>query len=180
MLTADGPRLLECNVRFGDPETQVTLPRLAVPLSPLLEGVAHGRLAQVARGLGIAGSLLPVSPDAVAGIVLAAPGYPDAPRTGDPISGITDARATGAAVFCAGVSRTLDAPLTAGGRVVSVVGRGKDMAAALDHAYGAVSRIRFPGMQWRSDIGLAGHAAPAEAALAGAAPGEAALAGAAS
>jgi phosphoribosylamine--glycine ligase len=153
MLTADGPRLLECNVRFGDPETQVTLPRLAVPLAPLLEGVAHGRLAEAAAMLGITGTLLPVSPDAVAGIVLAAPGYPEAPRTGDPISGITDARATGAAVFCAGVGGTADLPLTAGGRVLTVVGRGQAMGDALDAAYAGAACIRFPGMQWRTDIG---------------------------
>ncbi len=153
MLTADGPRLLECNVRFGDPETQVTLPRLAVPLAPLLEGLAGGRLAEVARHLGIHSSLLPASPDAVAGIVLAAPGYPEAPVIGDPITGLAEARVSGAAVFCAGVAGTAETPLTAGGRVLTVVGRGEDMDAALDTAYAGVSHIRFPGMQWRTDIG---------------------------
>jgi phosphoribosylamine--glycine ligase len=153
MLTPHGPRLLECNVRFGDPETQVTLPRLAVPLAPLLEGLAGGRLAEVARDLGVDGSLLPVSPDAVAGIVLAAPGYPEAPVLGDPISGMSEARVSGAAVFCAGVAGPAEEPVTAGGRVLTVVGRGRDMDAALDAAYAGVSHIRFPGMQWRSDIG---------------------------
>ena len=153
MLTADGPRLLECNVRFGDPETQVTLQRLAVPLVRLLDGLAGGRLAEVARDLDIKGSLLPVSPDAVAGIVLAAPGYPDAPLIGDPITGIAEARVSGAAVFCAGVAGTDDALVTGGGRVLTVVGRGRDMDAALDAAYTGASHIRFPGMQWRSDIG---------------------------
>jgi phosphoribosylamine--glycine ligase len=165
MLTTDGPRLLECNVRFGDPETQVTLPRLAVPLAPLLEGLAYGRLAEAARELGIAGSVLPVTPDAVAGIVLAAPGYPEAPHVGDPISGITDARATGAAVFCAGIGGTPDEPLTGGGRVLTVVGRGEDMDRALEAAYAGAAHIRFPGMQWRTDIGRTGPSV-----LAGAAP----------
>ncbi|MET0773623.1 MAG: phosphoribosylamine--glycine ligase [Candidatus Limnocylindrales bacterium] len=164
MLTAHGPRLLECNVRFGDPETQVTLPRLAVPLAPLLEGVAHGRLDEVARRLGIVGSLLPVSPDAVAGIVIAARGYPEAPHTGDPITGITDARATGAAVYCAGIGGTADAPLTAGGRVLTVVGRGPELDGALGAAYAGASHIRFPGMHWRTDIGRSGRRALAEVA----------------
>ncbi|MFN8519029.1 MAG: phosphoribosylamine--glycine ligase [Chloroflexota bacterium] len=156
MLTEDGPRLLECNVRFGDPETQATLPRLAVPLAPLLDGVAHGRLADVARELGVVGSLLPVTPDAVAAVVLAAPGYPDAPRTGDAIEGITDARTSGTAVFCAGVGGTPGGPLTAGGRVLTVVGRGPSMGQALEAAYAGAAHIRFPGMQLRSDIGRSG------------------------
>ncbi len=84
MLTPAGPRLLECNVRFGDPETQATLPRLAIPLAPLLAAVADGRLAATAAAMGIHGGLLPTLPDAAAAIVLATPGYPDAPVTGDP------------------------------------------------------------------------------------------------
>ena len=105
MLTADGPRLLECNVRFGDPETQATLPRLATPLLPLLAGPRPGRLADAAAAAGIAGTLLPVHPGAAVAVVVAAAGYPEAPRTGDPITGIEAARATGALVFCAGVGR---------------------------------------------------------------------------
>lgn len=156
MLTGDGPRLLECNVRFGDPETQVTLPRLAVPLAPLLAGLAHGRLADAARDLGIIGSLLPVVGDATAGVVLAAPGYPEAPMLGDPITGLDEARTTGALVFCAGVGGTPAAPRTAGGRVVTVVGRAPTMDEAIAHAYAGAGAIRFPGMQVRSDIGRAG------------------------
>jgi phosphoribosylamine--glycine ligase len=153
MLTPDGPRLLECNVRFGDPETQVTLPRLAVPLAPLLAAVADGRLARTAHALGITGDLLPVVPDVAAGVVLAAHGYPDAPRTGDPIEGIGAARSTGALVFCAGVGGTATTPLTAGGRVMTVVGRGADATSAIDHAYDAAGRIGFAGIQLRTDIG---------------------------
>jgi phosphoribosylamine--glycine ligase len=153
MLTADGPRLLECNVRLGDPETQATLPRLAVPLAPLLAGVANGRLASAAAALGIDGSLLPVGRDAAAAVVVAAPGYPEAPVAGDPIGGIDDARTMGALVFCAGVGGTADAPVTAGGRVLTVVGHAPAMDDAIAAAYSGVARIRLPGMQARGDIG---------------------------
>jgi phosphoribosylamine--glycine ligase len=164
MLTADGPRLLECNVRFGDPETQVTLPRLGVPLAPLLEGVAHGRLADATRSLGISGALVPVMPGAAAGVVLAAPGYPDASRTGEPITGIARARATGALVFCAGIGGTPAQPHTSGGRVLTVVGRAPAMTDAIAQAYSATSLIGFPGMQLRRDIGHTGTHALAGAA----------------
>ena len=87
MLTADGPVLLECNARFGDPETQVILPRLAAPLGPLLLAAARGRLLEAARPLGLEGARLPALPIAAVGIVLAAAGYPEPPRRGDPIDG---------------------------------------------------------------------------------------------
>lgn len=161
MLTTDGPRLLECNVRFGDPETQVTLPRLAVPLAPLLAACAEGRLATTAAALGIRGGLLPTLPGAAAGVVLAATGYPDAPLSGDPITGVEEARAKGALVFCAGVAGEPGDLRTAGGRVLTVVGRGPAMTEALADAYGAAAAIRFPGMCWRSDIGRS--VVPAEA-----------------
>ncbi len=83
ILTPDGPALLECNARFGDPETQVILPRLATPLAPLLLAAAEGRLAAAASEAGITGVLLPATSDAAVGIVLAAGGYPDAPLAGD-------------------------------------------------------------------------------------------------
>ena len=105
MLTADGPILLECNARFGDPETQVILPRLAVPLGPLLLAAAGGRLLDAARPLGLEGARLPVLPMATVGIVLAAAGYPDAPRPDDPIEGLDRARAAGALVFHGGTTR---------------------------------------------------------------------------
>jgi phosphoribosylamine--glycine ligase len=177
MITADGPILLECNVRFGDPETQATLPRLATPLLPLLGGVARGRLADVTARAGITGTLLPVHPDAAVAVVVAAAGYPDAPRTGDPITGVATARAMGALVFCAGVARSAgsagsagsdaaardgaaglaDDPgadlVTAGGRVLAVVGQGPTADDAIGSAYDAVARIDIPGMQVRRDIG---------------------------
>ena len=87
MLTADGPVLLECNARFGDPETQAILPRLAVPLGPLLLAAAGGRLLEAARPLGLEGARLPALPIATVGIVLAAAGYPDAPRPRRPDRG---------------------------------------------------------------------------------------------
>ncbi len=153
MLTAAGPRLLECNVRFGDPETQATLPRLAVPLLPLLDGVATGRLASAATALGITGDLLPVRPGASVAVVIAAEGYPGTPRTGDVIEGIDAARATGALAFCAGVAGSSDALVTAGGRVLAVVGQGPDAGDAIAAVYRAVDHIAMPGMQLRRDIG---------------------------
>jgi len=162
MLTADGPRLLEFNVRLGDPETQAILPRLASPLAPLLAAAAAGRLAEAARTLGVGGPLLPVTGEAVVAVTLAAAGYPDAPLTGDAVAGIADARRAGGLVFGAGVARDRDGELvTAGGRVLSVVGRGADLAAAAETAYAAVDRISFAGRVMRRDIGrtLVGAAA---------------------
>lgn len=159
MLTPAGPRLLECNVRFGDPETQATLPRLAIPLAPLLAAVADGRLAATAAAMGIHGGLLPMLPDAAAAIVLATPGYPDAPVTGDPIAGLEDARSSGALVFCAGVDGAAGRLRTAGGRVVTVVGRAPLMDDAVANAYRAAGYVRFPGMQLRRDIGRSGELA---------------------
>jgi phosphoribosylamine--glycine ligase len=153
MLTPAGLRLLECNVRFGDPETQATLPRLAVPLAPLLAAVAEGGLARVAAAMGIEGGLLPVRSDAAAAVVLAAPGYPEAPVLGDVIQGIAEARAAGALVFCAGVAGDPASLRTAGGRVLSVVGQGPGMDEAIAGAYQAAAHIGFPGMRLRSDIG---------------------------
>ncbi|MCI0345430.1 MAG: phosphoribosylamine--glycine ligase, partial [Chloroflexi bacterium] len=116
ILTADGPRLLECNARLGDPEAQVILPRLAGPIGPLLLAAARGALP-VARP--------PVLPGAAVGIVLAAQGYPGTPKRGRPIDGIDDARASGALVFHGGtVGRPQGGFGTNGGRVLTVVGRG--------------------------------------------------------
>jgi phosphoribosylamine--glycine ligase len=164
MLTADGPRLLEFNVRFGDPETQAQLPRLELPLRPLLAAAASDRLAEVAREVGITGRLLPVRPVATVAVVLAAAGYPGAPRAGDPIAGIGEAERTGALVFTAGVAdpdavapngtRDIPAELrTAGGRVLTVVGEGPDTVAAARAADEAADRITFAGRQLRRDIG---------------------------
>jgi phosphoribosylamine--glycine ligase len=155
MLTADGPRLLEFNARLGDPETQAILPRLAVPIAPLLAACAEWRLADEAHAAGF-DTLVPALPEAAVALTLAADGYPGTPRTADPIDGIDAARAAGALVFGAGVRRQgQDAVLTAGGRVLTVVGRGSDVASAADAAYAAAERITFDGRVMRRDIGRA-------------------------
>jgi len=154
MLTAGGPRLLEFNVRLGDPEAQAILPRLAVPLAPLLAAAAEGHLATAAAQLGLGPrAVLPAAQDACVAIVLAAEGYPERPRRGDPIAGLADARAAGGLVFAAGVERTTDGLHTAGGRVLTVVGRGRDLVAAADAAYDAAGHVAFAGVQLRRDIG---------------------------
>ena len=154
MLTADGPVLLECNARFGDPETQVILPRLAAPLGPLLFAAARGRLLQAARPLGLEGSRLPALPIAAVGIVLAAAGYPETPRRDDPIEGLDRARQAGALVFHGGTARDEDGDYrTAGGRILTVVGRGPDRESARTRAEAAADLIAFRGVQRRHDIG---------------------------
>ena len=150
MLTADGPRLLECNARLGDPEAQVILPRLAVPLGPLLLTAARGRLDTPA------GARIAALPGAAVGIVLAAGTYPDAPGSGDRIDGIDAARATGALIFHAGTRRDEGAGfVTNGGRVLTVVARGPDQAAARAVAEEAADAISWPGMRRRRDIAAA-------------------------
>jgi phosphoribosylamine--glycine ligase len=155
MLTAEGPRLLEYNVRFGDPEAQAILPRVTVPLAPLLLAAATDRLGAAAAALGIGGPLLPAGPGAAVAVVLAAAGYPGTPVTGDPIVGIDAARARGALVFEAGTARRDGSVVTAGGRVLTVVGQGTDLAAAATAAYAAAELVQFRGRQLRHDIGPA-------------------------
>ena len=148
MLTDDGPRVLEFNVRLGDPETQAILPRLTAPLAPVLLAAATGSLA--------ASGPIATTADTTVALTLAAAGYPAAPRSGDEISGIDDARAAGALVFGAGVARDDQGVLvSAGGRVLTVVGRGNDLAGAADAAYEAAARIDFAGKITRRDIGRA-------------------------
>lgn len=154
MLTDAGPRLLEFNVRLGDPEAQVILPRLAVPLAPLLEAAAHDELASAAAALGIDGPVVPAEDGWATAVVLAAAGYPDAPRKGDVIEGLEAASAAGGLVFGAGVAAGPSGePRTAGGRVMTVVGRGSSLDEAADRAYAAASHVTFPGVQFRRDIG---------------------------
>ncbi|MGZ3587579.1 MAG: phosphoribosylamine--glycine ligase [Candidatus Limnocylindrales bacterium] len=176
MLTGDGPRLLEFNVRLGDPEAQALLPRLAIPLAPLLLAAAAGRLREAAAALDLRDGLVPAAAESAVAVVLAAPGYPGTPRLGGRIEGLDAARASGALVFAAGVAADQDGRLvTAGGRVLAVVGRGPTAAAAAETAYAGVARVAFPGRQVRRDIGPpagalrssgAGQAAPGGAALA--------------
>ncbi len=147
MLTADGPALLECNVRLGDPEAQAILPRLAVPLGPILLAAARGALPPDMP------LRLAALPGAAVAIVLAAEGYPGDPRRGDPIDGLDTARRAGALVFHAGtVQRPQGGWGTNGGRVVTVVGRGATLAAAREHAEQAVEAVTWDGLQRRHDI----------------------------
>ena len=151
ILTRDGPVLLECNARFGDPETQAILPRLAVPLGPILLAAARGDLGPALAGPSLADGRLPTLPGATVAIVLASAGYPDAPRTGDAIDGLDEAATDGVLVFHAGTSRDPDGTVrTAGGRVLAVVGRGGDLAAAASSAHAAADRIHAPGLQRRT------------------------------
>jgi phosphoribosylamine--glycine ligase len=146
MLTADGPKLVEFNIRFGDPEAQVVLPRLDSDLAALLAEAAAGRLRGEPRFVD----------DACVTVVLASEGYPTKPRTGDAITGLADAEAEGATVFCAGVARDEGGRLvTAGGRVLNVTGFGPSVADARERAYRAASRISWPGAHYRRDIALA-------------------------
>jgi len=154
ILTADGPRLLECNARFGDPETQVLLPRLALALGPLLLAAAQGRLGGAVRSMGIADGMLPATSRSAVAIVLAAPGYPAHPETGGAIEGLDTAAGHGALVFHAGTSRDPDGTWrTRGGRVLAVVGLGADLESARNVADDAADAIAFPGVQRRRDIG---------------------------
>ena len=154
MLTAAGPRLLEFNARLGDPEAQGLLPRLDVPLAPLLLAAATDRLGPVAAALGIDSPLLPVRPGATVAVVMAASGYPSAPRSGDHIEGLDAARAEGALVFQAGTALDAGGALvTHGGRVLSVVGEGTHLHEAAEVAYRAAEQISFAGRQYRRDIG---------------------------
>lgn len=145
MLTADGPRLLETNVRLGDPEAEVILPRLAVPLGPLLLAAARGRLP-----VGLAPTI-PSLPGAAVGIVLAAENYPAQADAGRPIDGLVRAEQE-ALVFHMGTRRTEAGWQTNGGRVLTVVGRGRDTAEARAIAERAAQAINWPGMQRRRDI----------------------------
>ncbi len=154
ILTDDGPVLLECNARFGDPETQAILPRLAVPLGPILLAAARGDLRSMPGVSLPAGGRIPTFPGAAVAIVLAAAGYPDAPSRGDVIDGLAEAAATGALIFHAGTSEDADGTIrTAGGRVLTVVGRGRDLVDARRAATDAADRIGAAGLQRRHDIG---------------------------
>jgi phosphoribosylamine--glycine ligase len=143
MLTADGPKLVEYNVRFGDPECQVVLPRLRSDLATLLHDAAVG-----APDLDVR-----FDDDACVTVVLATEGYPVSPRKGDPIDGLEDAATVpGVTVFHAGTERDCDRIVTAGGRVLDVTAVGPTIGEARARAYDAAGRIRWAGMQYRRDI----------------------------
>jgi phosphoribosylamine---glycine ligase len=145
MITKDGPRVVEFNCRFGDPECQAILPRLDEDILPVFDAVARGR--------GLPASLR-WRPESSVCVVLASRGYPAAPKVGDPISGLDDAGALpGVNVFQAGTAHRDGSLVTAGGRVLGVQALGSDIRSAIARAYEAVDRIRFDGMQLRRDIG---------------------------
>ena len=143
MLTGDGPRVLEFNCRFGDPETQSLL--------PLLEGDVLEALAAAAAG-DLRGVSLPASEGAAVTVVLAAGGYPERGDSGTPIAGIEEAEAAGALVFHAGTALHEGRLVTNGGRILNVTGLGDSIADARDAAYAAAARIDFAGVRLRSDI----------------------------
>lgn len=145
MLTREGPKLLEINARFGDPECQVLMPRLAEDLVPLCQAVAEGK--------GLSEAVAWRSEAAVC-VVLASRGYPGRYETGFPISGIEAAEACpGVTVFYAGTTVRDGRLVTGGGRVLGVTALGADIPAAIAGAYAAVGQIRFEGMHFRRDIG---------------------------
>jgi phosphoribosylamine--glycine ligase len=147
MIASDGtPMLLEHNVRFGDPETQVLMLLAGGDLAELLASAARGALEPGA---------LAIRDEAAAVVVLAAGGYPDAPRKGDAIHGLEAAAdSPGATVFHAGTAQQADGIVTAGGRVLGVGAIGPTISAACRNAYRAVAHIEFAGMHYRRDIGL--------------------------
>jgi phosphoribosylamine--glycine ligase len=148
MLTPDGPRVLEFNARFGDPETQPILMRLRGDLVPALLAAARGDLSQVA---------LDVDPRAAVGVVMAAEGYPGHVTVGDAIEGADGPFPPDVQVFLAGTRRGPDGrTVTSGGRVLTVCALGADRAAAAARAYEALARVQFRGAHFRRDIGRAG------------------------
>ncbi|KAB1149172.1 phosphoribosylamine--glycine ligase [Streptomyces luteolifulvus] len=146
-ITSRGVRVIEFNARFGDPETQVVLARLKTPLAGVLMAAATGGLAHLEP--------LRWSDDAAVTVVVASHNYPGTPRTGDPITGLDEVAAQDtphAYVLHAGTRREGDTVVSAGGRVLSVTARGKDLTQARERAYRAVSRVGLDGSQHRTDI----------------------------
>ncbi len=145
MLTCDGPKVIEFNVRFGDPEAQVVIPMIASDLAPRLAAAVEGKLDDRA---------VEFHPEPHVGVVLASEGYPGSGPAGLPIHGLDDAaRLDNVLVFHAGTARRGGEIVTAGGRVVTVVGRGRTFEDAIARAYAGVAKISFHGMHYRRDIG---------------------------
>ncbi|MFQ5952023.1 MAG: phosphoribosylamine--glycine ligase [Candidatus Omnitrophota bacterium] len=144
MITDSGPKVLEYNVRFGDPETQAILPRMKTDLAELLLAAANGDLS---------GKSLEWDERECVCVVLASGGYPGSYEKGKRITGIEAAREEGALVFHAGTRLEDDSLVTSGGRVLNVVGLGEDIKDAVSNTYKAVEKIHFDGMHYRKDIG---------------------------
>ena len=147
MITADGPQVLEYNVRFGDPEAQALLFRLRTDLAETLMAVATGTLQTVKPAW---------EPGPSVCVVACSAGYPGEYETGIPITGLPEAEANGAKVFHAGTAGSNGRWTTAGGRVLGVTARGPSLAAAAQTAYAAMSKIHFEGMHYRRDIARKG------------------------
>jgi phosphoribosylamine---glycine ligase len=149
MMTRDGVKVLEFNVRMGDPETQPLMHRLASDFAPALMAAAEGKLASAKLEWRAGPSVC---------VVLASGGYPGDYPSGKPISGIDAAEALGATVFHAGTRKGSGGVETAGGRVLGVTAGADDLQTAIGRAYSAVREIRFDGMHYRTDIGRKGLA----------------------
>jgi phosphoribosylamine---glycine ligase len=149
MLTSDGPRVLEFNCRFGDPETQSVL--------PLLDGDLLGALTAAAAG-NLTHAQLSTHEDAAVTVVLAAADYPARGDSGSTIEGIEEAEETGAFVFHAGTALRRERLVTNGGRILNVTATGQSVADARDRAYAAVEKVSFAGMRYRRDIAAVVHA----------------------
>ena len=147
MMTLQGPKALEFNVRLGDPETQPIMHRMASDFAPVLMAAAQGSLDTVK---------LAWKPGPSVCVVMASDGYPGTYETGHPIHGLDAAEATGATVFHAGTRMGAYDEETAGGRVLGVTASGDDLASAIANTYAAVAEIKFAGMHFRRDIGQKG------------------------
>lgn len=143
MITKDGPKTIEFNARFGDPETQVVLPRLETDLVDIVLASLNGRLDQLD---------IQWSDEAAVCVIVASEGYPGSYPKGKVISGLEAAEAQGALIFHAGTAKQDDQIVTSGGRVLGIVGRGRDIAEARNRAYEAIAVIDFEGKQNRTDI----------------------------
>ena len=144
-LTDDGPLVFEFNCRFGDPETQVILPRVEGDLLPALAAASSG---------GLAGVSVSETDEAAVTVALAAGSYPESGDTGTPIDGVEEAEAAGAIVFHAGTALRDGRLVTNGGRILNVTGVGSSIAEARERAYAGVERIHFEGCRYRTDIAL--------------------------
>ena len=144
MLTPTGPKVLEFNARFGDPETQAVLPRLETDLVDIMLAVVEGRLAEMD---------IVWKEEAAVTVVMASGGYPETSEKGQVITGIEEAAAKGTIVFHAGTKESDGKIVTNGGRVLAVSALGENIAAAIEKAYEGVKEISFANMQYRTDIG---------------------------
>lgn len=154
MLTEQGPKVIEYNVRFGDPETQVVLPRIENDVLELLAACSFQSTANLPNGVKrLTEQQLLVKEEACASVIMAAPGYPGDYPKGLPISGLEQAEATGCIVFQAGTKEQGAHLVSSGGRILAVTALGASLKEALERAYGGIARIHIPGAHYRRDIG---------------------------